>query len=152
MNTVKIPVRRNASNAARSAAENAVRSRGANVGRTGNAPRAAAAPPRCIAEENLKDTGFAYTLSLISGKYKMTVLYTLSEFGVVRFNELKRYISSVTYKTLSLTLKELERDGLVHREEYPQIPPKVEYSLTDRGKSLMPILDALCEWGDKNRL
>ena len=82
----------------------------------------------------------------------MTVLYTLSEFGVVRFNELKRYISSVTYKTLSLTLKELERDGLVHREEYPQIPPKVEYSLTDRGKSLMPILDALCEWGDKNRL
>ena len=51
-----------------------------------------------------------------------------------------------------LPLKELERDGLVHREEYPQIPPKVEYSLTDRGKSLMPILDALCEWGDKNRL
>ena len=152
MNTVKIPDRPNASNAARSAAENAVRSRGANVGRTGNAPRAADVQPRCIAEENLKDTGFAYTLSLISGKYKMTVLYTLSEFGVVRFNELKRYISSVTYQTLCLTLKELERDGLVHREEYPQIPPKVEYSLTDRGKSLMPILDALCEWGDKNRL
>ena len=152
MNTVKIPDRPNASKVARSAAENAVRSRGANAGRAGNAPRAAAAPPRCIAEENLKDTGFAYTLSLISGKYKMTVLYALSEFGVVRFNELKRYISSVTYKTLSLTLKELERDGLVHREEYPQIPPKVEYSLTDRGKSLMHILDALCEWGDKNRL
>ena len=152
MNTVKIPDRPNASNAARSAAENAVRSRGTNAGRAGNAPRATDVPPRCIAEENLKDTGFAYTLSLISGKYKMTVLYALSEFGVVRFNELKRYISSVTYKTLSLTLKELERDGLVHREEYPQIPPKVEYSLTDRGKSLMPILDALCEWGDKNRL
>lgn len=151
MNTVKIPDRPNASKVARSAA-NAVRSRGTNAGRAGNAPRAADVPPRCIAEENLKDTGFAYTLSLISGKYKMTVLYTLSEFGVVRFNELKRYISSVTYKTLSLTLKELERDGLVHREEYPQIPPKVEYSLTDRGKSLMPILDALCEWGDKNRL
>ena len=151
MNTVRIPDHPNASKVARSAA-NAVRSRGTNAGRAGNAPRAAAAPPRCIAEENLKDTGFAYTLSLISGKYKMTVLYTLSEFGVVRFNELKRYISSVTYKTLSLTLKELERDGLVHREEYPQIPPKVEYSLTDRGKSLMPILDALCEWGDKNRL
>ncbi len=152
MNTVKIPDRPNASNAARSAAENAVRSRGTNAGRVENAPRATDVPPRCIAEENLKDTGFAYTLSLISGKYKMTVLYTLSEFGVVRFNELKRYISSVTYKTLSLTLKELERDGLVHREEYPQIPPKVEYSLTDRGKSLMPILDALCEWGGKNRL
>ncbi len=73
------------------------------------------------------------------------------EFGVVRFNELKRYISSITYKTLSLALKELERDGLIHREEYPQIPPKVEYSLTERGASVIPILDSLCEWGDKNR-
>ena len=97
---------------------------------------------RCIANEKLETTGFAYTLSLISGKYKMTV----------RFNELKRYISSITYKTLSVALKELEADGLVHRKEYPQIPPKVEYSLTKRGKSLMPILDGLCEWGDKNRL
>lgn len=106
---------------------------------------------RCISQENLKNTGFAYTLSLINGKYKMTILYTLMEFGVVRFNELKRYISSITYKTLSLALKELERDGLIHREEYPQIPPKVEYSLTERGASLIPILDSLCEWGDKNR-
>lgn len=107
---------------------------------------------RCISAEELKTTGFAYTLSLINGKYKMTILYTLMEFGVVRFNELKRYIASVTYKTLSLALKELERDGLVHREEYLQIPPKVEYSLTERGKSLIPILDSMCEWGDKNRL
>lgn len=107
---------------------------------------------RCISQENLSDTGFAYTLSLISGKYKMTILYTLMEFGVVRFNELKRYISSITYKTLSMTLKELEADGLVSRKEYPQIPPKVEYSLTERGKSLIPILDSMCEWGDKNRL
>lgn len=106
---------------------------------------------RCISQENLENTGFAYTLSLINGKYKMTILYTLMEFGVVRFNELKRYISSITYKTLSLALKELERDGLIHREEYPQIPPKVEYSLTERGASLIPILDSLCEWGDKNR-
>lgn len=106
---------------------------------------------RCIADEKLESTGFAYTLSLISGKYKMTILYTLMEFGTVRFNELKRYIASITYKTLSAALKELESDGLVHREEYPQIPPRVEYSLTERGKSLMPILDGLCEWGDNNR-
>ena len=106
---------------------------------------------RCISSERLCDTGFSYTLSLISGKYKMTILYTLMEFGVVRFNELKRYISSITYKTLSASLKELEADGLVVRKEYPQIPPKVEYSLSERGQSLMPILDALCEWGDKNR-
>lgn len=106
---------------------------------------------RCISLERLGDTGFSYTLSLINGKYKMTILYTLMEFQVVRFNEMKKYIGNISYKTLSATLKELEADGLVHREEYPQIPPKVEYSLTSRGRSLIPILDALCEWGDKNR-
>lgn len=107
---------------------------------------------RCISNESLCSTGFHYTLSLISGKYKMTILYTLMEFGVVRFNEMKRYIGGISYKTLSATLKELEADQLVHREEYPQIPPKVEYSLTERGKSLIPILDNLCQWGDDHRL
>ena len=106
---------------------------------------------RCISNECLKDTGFSYTLSLINGKYKMTILYTLMEFGVVRFNEIKRYIGGISYKTLSATLKELEADQLVHREEYPQIPPNVEYSLTERGRSLIPILDSMCEWGDQNR-
>ena len=107
---------------------------------------------RCISNESLCTTGFHYTLSLISGKYKMTILYTLMEFGVVRFNEMKRYIGGISYKTLSATLKELEADQLVLREEYPQIPPKVEYSLTERGKSLIPILDNLCQWGDDHRL
>ena len=107
---------------------------------------------RCISQERLGDTGFSYTLSLISGKYKMTILYTLMEFQVVRFNEMKKYIGEISYKTLSSTLKELEADQLVHREEYPQIPPKVEYSLTERGRSLIPILDSMCEWGDNNRI
>lgn len=107
---------------------------------------------RCITQESLRTTGFSYTLSLINGKYKMTILYTLMEFGVVRFNEMKRYIGSISYKTLSATLKELEADQLIHRREYPQIPPKVEYSLTQRGKTLMPILDAMCQWGDDHRL
>lgn len=107
---------------------------------------------RCIAKESLDTTGFSYTLSLINGKYKMTILYTLMEFEVVRFNEMKKYIGSISYKTLSATLKELEADGLVDRTEYPQIPPKVEYRLTGRGKSLIPILDGMCEWGDNNRL
>ena len=105
----------------------------------------------CIQDANLEDTGFHYTMSLIQGKYKMVILYTLMEFKVVRFNELKKYIRSISYKTLSSTLKELEADGLVHREEYPQIPPKVEYSLTERGKSLIPILDQMCAWGDAHR-
>lgn len=105
-----------------------------------------------ISEACIKSTGFSYTLSLINGKYKMTILYTLAAFQVVRFNEMKRYIEDISYKTLSAALKELEADMLVRREEYPQIPPKVEYSLTDRGKSLIPILNAMCDWGEQNRL
>ena len=105
----------------------------------------------CIQNAKLEETGFSYTMSLIQGKYKMFILYALMGFGVVRFNELKKYIGTISYKTLSTTLKELEADGLVHREEYPQIPPKVEYSLTDRGRSLIPILDEMCTWGEQNR-
>ena len=105
----------------------------------------------CIKDACLEKTGFSYTMSIIQGKYKMFILYALMGFGVVRFNEMKKYIGSISYKTLSSTLKELESDGLVHREEYPQIPPKVEYSLTERGKSLMPILDQMCTWGEQHR-
>ena len=107
---------------------------------------------RNISNECFRSTGFSYTLSLINGKYKMTILYVLAEFGVVRFNEMKKYIDEISYKTLSSTLKELEADKLVHREEYPQIPPKVGYSLTERGKSLIPILETMCDWGEENRL
>ncbi len=105
----------------------------------------------CINEANLGETGFMYTMSLIQGKYKMLILYTLMEYHVVRFNELKRYLGTISYKTLSSTLKDLEADGLIYRKEYPQIPPKVEYSLTKRGQSLIPILDAMCEWGEQHR-
>lgn len=105
----------------------------------------------CIQNAKLEDTGFNYTMSLIQGKYKMYILYTLMGYGVVRFNEMKKYIGTISYKTLSTTLKELETDGLVHRKEYPQIPPKVEYCLTERGKSLIPILDQMCIWGEQNR-
>lgn len=105
----------------------------------------------CISDSSLETTGFNYTMSLIQGKYKMFILYTLMEFGTVRFNEMQKYIGTITFKTLSSTLKQLEADGLVNRKEYPQIPPKVEYSLTEAGKSLIPILDQMCEWGDQHR-
>lgn len=105
----------------------------------------------CIADCRLEDTGFNYTMSLIQGKYKMVILYTLMEFETVRFNEMQRYIGGITYKTLSSTLKALESDGLVNRREYPQVPPKVEYSLTEKGKSLIPILDQMCDWGSQHR-
>lgn len=106
----------------------------------------------CIKNSNFEDTGYSYTLSLISGKYKMVILYCLMEFECVRFNELKRYLKIISDKTLSNTLKELEADKLIIRKEYPQIPPKVEYSLSERGQSLMIILDQLCVWGTENKL
>lgn len=105
-----------------------------------------------IKDANFGDTGFSYTMSLISGKHKMVILYCLMEFAPVRFNEMKRYLGTVTDKTLSSNLKELEADQLIVRKEYPQIPPKVEYSLSERGKSLMKVLDQLCIWGTENRL
>ena len=104
-----------------------------------------------IENANFEDTGFHYTLSLISGKYKMIILYCLMEYTPVRFNEMRRYIKTISDKALSANLKELEADGLVVRREYPQIPPKVEYNLTPRGESLMLVLDQLCIWGEKNR-
>lgn len=104
-----------------------------------------------IENANFEDTGFSYTLSLISGKHKMVILYCLMEFEPVRFNELKRYLKTISDKTLSTNLKELETDRLIVRTEYPQIPPKVEYSLSERGKSLMTVLDQLCFWGEKNK-
>lgn len=101
--------------------------------------------------KNIQDTPFGYTLSVIGGKWKMVIIYLLAENQPIRFNELKRQIGAITYKTLSSQLKELEADGLVKRKEYPQVPPKVEYSLTDKAESLLPVLEGLCEWGVKNQ-
>jgi DNA-binding HxlR family transcriptional regulator len=101
--------------------------------------------------EPLSDTPFGYTLSLISGKWKMIILYLLAEYQTIRYNELQRKIGSITYKVLSSQLKELEVNELINRKEYPEIPPKVEYSLTARGKSLIPILEAMCNWGSVER-
>ena len=106
---------------------------------------------RYIENANFEETVFSYTLSLISGKYKMVILYCLMEYQPVRFNELKRYLKNISDKTLSSNLKELEQDRLIIRKEYPQIPPKVEYRLSERGKSLMKVLDKLCVWGEQNR-
>lgn len=105
-----------------------------------------------IEDANFEETGFYYTLSLIAGKYKMIILYCLMEFEVVRFNELQRYLKKISDKTLSQNLKELEADGLVVRTVYPQIPPKVEYSLSQKGESLMQVLDTLCVWGEEHRM
>ena len=100
---------------------------------------------------DFSETGYSFTLSLISGKYKPVILYCLMEYEPVRFNQMQRYLREVADKTLSQNLKELESDGLISRKMYPQVPPKVEYTLTPLGKSLMKILDQLCVWGLKHR-
>ena len=103
---------------------------------------------RNISNECFRSTGFSYTLSLINGKYKLVIIYWLEQHdNVMRYSELKRCLGNISHKTLSSTLKEMESDGLIIRKEYPQIPPKVEYSLSKRGMSLIPILVAMCEWG-----
>lgn len=86
------------------------------------------------------------TLELIGGKYKALILWHLSE-GTLRFSELRKAISSATAKMLTQQLRELEAQKLIHREVYPVIPPRVEYSLTELGKSLLPILVAMRDWG-----
>ncbi|MGL5313906.1 MAG: winged helix-turn-helix transcriptional regulator [Peptostreptococcaceae bacterium] len=91
-----------------------------------------------------------YTLSVIGGKWKMVILWYLYNNGVKRYGEINKYLDGITHKTLSNQLKELESSGLINRKEYAQIPPKVEYSITDKGKTLIPILDAMCKWGKEN--
>ena len=90
-------------------------------------------------------------MSLISGKYKLTILYAIYRFKIIRYNQLKKYLEIISHKTLSTTLKELERDNLIIRKEYPQIPPRVEYSLSKRGETLIPILYSMCEWGESEQ-
>jgi DNA-binding HxlR family transcriptional regulator len=94
--------------------------------------------PGCVVEA---------TLSLIDGKWKGVVLHHLLS-GTRRFSELRRKVPNCTQRMLTNQLRELEADGLIHREVFPQVPPRVEYSLTERGRSLEPVLKALKDWGD----
>ncbi|HBG1589746.1 winged helix-turn-helix transcriptional regulator [Clostridioides difficile] len=86
------------------------------------------------------------TLALIGGKYKTLILWHLKD-TILRFNELRKLIPKATPKMLTQQLRELESDGLIIRVVYPVVPPKVEYSLSDFGKSIVPILDSMCDWG-----
>ncbi len=90
------------------------------------------------------------TLSVIGGKWKVVILYYLAHAGTHRFAELRRKIPGVSERMLTQQLRELERDGVVHREVYPEVPPKVEYSLTPYGGTLRPISDLMCDWGKKH--
>lgn len=91
-----------------------------------------------------------FTIETIGGKYKPLLLWHLQQ-GKLRFSELRRQLPRATAKMLTQHLRELERDGLVRREVFPVVPPRVEYSLTATGKSVMPVLQAMCDWGLKHR-
>jgi DNA-binding HxlR family transcriptional regulator len=92
---------------------------------------------------------FEIAMDLIGGKWKPIIIWHLGTKGTKRFNELRKLLPQITQKMLTQQLRELESDGLVERRVYPQVPPKVEYSLTGSGESLMPILRMMCDWGEE---
>lgn len=90
---------------------------------------------------------FEMTLDIMGGKWKPIILYYINHNGVARHSDLKRFIPSINERMLTRQLRELENDMLITRKVYPVVPPKVEYSLTEYGKTLIPILASLIEWG-----
>ena len=99
--------------------------------------------------QDLNVCGVTAAIAVIDGKWKIIVLYKLLR-GTLRFNELRRLIPSITQRMLTHQLRELEADGLIVRTVYAQVPPRVEYTLSTRGRSLEPVLMAMKEWGDAN--
>lgn len=99
--------------------------------------------------KNPLDTPYGYTISLVGGKWKLLILLELKVNTVMRYSELKRALVGITHKMLSQQLKELEADELIIRTEYPQVPPKVEYSLSEKGLSLSKVMKEICHWGCK---
>lgn len=106
--------------------------------------------PINVSSEKEKDTSVCplkYTLNLVGGKWKLPIICILAREEAVRYNSLKRKLSGITNMMLSQSLKELEENGIVHREQYNEIPPRVEYSLTEEGRSILLPLDSLSDWG-----
>lgn len=97
----------------------------------------------------MRDCPVKYALDVLSGKWKMYIMFVLSENESIRFNELQRQVGDISALMLSRSLTELETHGLIDRKEFQVIPPHVEYSLTELGKALTPALDTLGEWGHK---
>ncbi len=116
-----------------------------------NAPKKKSKPDQAgtsslVYREKEYTCGIDVTLAVVGGKWKASILWHLA-LETMRFSELQRQFAETTRKMLTQQLRELEADGLVHREVYPQVPPKVEYSLTEKGRSISPILEQMCDWG-----
>jgi DNA-binding HxlR family transcriptional regulator len=115
-------------------------------GRLPKSPTEQAGKGILVYREKQYTCGIDVTLAVVGGKWKASILWHLAR-ETMRFSDLQRQFAETTRKMLTQQLRELEADGLVHREVYPQVPPKVEYSLTDKGRSLTPVLDMMCDWG-----
>ncbi|MGR6128892.1 winged helix-turn-helix transcriptional regulator [Paenibacillus sp. SER-28] len=89
------------------------------------------------------------TLSVLSGKWKVVILWHLGVEGAHRFSDLQRLFPKLSHKVLTNQLRELMEDGIVHREVYPEVPPKVEYSMTELGMTILPIVEMMYDWGKK---
>ncbi|QIR77272.2 helix-turn-helix transcriptional regulator [Sulfurospirillum diekertiae] len=93
-----------------------------------------------------------YTMSILEGKWKWIILWEISRAGVIRYNRLRELLKPIAHKTLSQQLKELVSNNIIHREQYNEVPPKVEYSLTKEGESVIPILSLMYQWGKEHRV
>ncbi|MCM3161451.1 helix-turn-helix domain-containing protein [Metabacillus litoralis] len=90
------------------------------------------------------------TLSIISGKWKIVILWHIGFEGPHRFGQLQRLFKSISNRILTKQLRELELDGILYRKIYPEVPPRVEYHITERGETILPIIDAMYKWGEEN--
>lgn len=91
-----------------------------------------------------------YTMSVVEGKWKWIILWEIYKAEVIRYNRLRDLLNPIAHRTLSKQLKELEQSGLINRQQYNEVPPKVEYSLTEKGKTMIPILDLMFQWGKQS--
>ena len=108
------------------------------------------ATPLTPQKQPLLNCPVTVTLAVIGGKWKPLILFHLLNDGVHRFAELRRKMPGISERMLTQQLRELEADGIVHREIYPEVPPKVEYSITAYGETLRPVSEAMCHWGRKH--
>lgn len=97
------------------------------------------------------DCGMAYFISVVSGRWKLSILGFLLDNKKLRYSELKRKLPAISERMLIAQLKELLADGLIDRTAYPEVPPRVEYCLSEKGQSLKKILTLMSDWGEKNR-
>ncbi|HOS69056.1 MAG TPA: helix-turn-helix domain-containing protein [Bacillota bacterium] len=104
---------------------------------------------QALYKSNFDNCPLTYALNFIGGKWRLPIIWALSKNGTMRYNELKRSIEGITNMMLTQSLKELELNGIINRKQYIEIPPRVEYSLTENGEELIPALKALASWGKK---